>query len=930
MKTLTINLLRILPLLAFAAPGHAQPLASIVFVGADPSGACSNPAPLQFNTTNAHLSGCNNGTWGLIGAAGGANSACTFSASATGCGTPASIATLALNATTQNQLILQCYTISTGTATLISSTYTNTVSAGVIATVSPSFSSSAAGGYCVVNASGSAGPQGAQGTPGTTGAKGDKGDTGNTGNTGNTGPQGVQGIPGPAPPGTGLVITTGGVPGRVDTSSLPDGTYCTSITSGIPSGLSACSGGSPGGGASWATGTFTSSAAFNITHNLNTSQPHITLWDSNNCMLGSTSGCTSLAKLLAMVATNNNVVAVTLDTPISGFWSAIGAPSPTPTTSTPTDSPGQGTYSSTQSVTLTSGTPAAVICYRLDGTNPAASTVGTCDAGSTTYSGAFSIAADATVRALATKNGFVNSSVLISVYTISTTVATPTDNPGGSTYTVPTTVSLASSSAGATICYTLDGSTPAATTPGTCSVGTVYTSPFVISAITTVSALGTKSGLTNSGVLVSNYVIQSVTPVATPGTGGYSSTQSVTLTSTTSGVTICYTTDGSTPTVSSGSCTHGTTYTVAISISTTTTLKAIASKTGLADSGVLTAAYTFQVAVPTDSPGAGTYSSTQSVTLSDTTSGSTICYTIDGSTPGAATPGTCDSSPTHTYSTAISVASTTTIKAIGTKSGLPNSGVLSSLYTIAAPSISLVGQCTGQNANPTAFITANTCTGTASSGGGTTLDIQAHDLVYVGVAISAGSCYSPSNPTVTVTDTGSTNTFTEIGSGIVDGNWGAPCVRHFWVDATAKTGDVISSTWSNGGFSYYVASVMVFRKSPTPSSWSLVGHDEKDFSSTTITSNSLGNTVALDVVVGALSTDTGGGGAGTTVGSACGDGACTAAATTAATFSGTLLIPINILQYKLQAGSTTGATANGTDSGNFHGLVLISAAFHGN
>jgi len=98
------------------------------------------------------------------------------------------------------------------------------------------------------------------------------------------------------------------------------------------------------------------------------------------------------------------------------------------------------------------------------------------------------------------------------------------------------------------------------------------------------------------------------------------------------------------------------------------------------------------VATPTDSPGAGTYGSTQSVTLSDSTSGATICYTIDGSTPGAATAGTCDSSPTTTYSTAISVSSTTTIKAIGTKSGMTNSGVLTSLYTISGGSPSILSE----------------------------------------------------------------------------------------------------------------------------------------------------------------------------------------------------------------------------------------------
>jgi hypothetical protein len=90
------------------------------------------------------------------------------------------------------------------------------------------------------------------------------------------------------------------------------------------------------------------------------------------------------------------------------------------------------------------------------------------------------------------------------------------------------------------------------------------------------------------------------------------------------------------------------------------------------------------VAAPTESPGAGTYNSTQTVTLSDATGSAAICYTIDGSTPLAATPGTC--SHGATYSTTIGVAATTTIEAIGTKVGMTNSGVMSALYTIGGGS----------------------------------------------------------------------------------------------------------------------------------------------------------------------------------------------------------------------------------------------------
>ncbi|HEU5342537.1 chitobiase/beta-hexosaminidase C-terminal domain-containing protein [Edaphobacter sp.] len=76
-------------------------------------------------------------------------------------------------------------------------------------------------------------------------------------------------------------------------------------------------------------------------------------------------------------------------------------------------------------------------------------------------------------------------------------------------------------------------------------------------------------------------------PTFNPAGGTYSSAQSVTMTSSTSGATIRYTTDGSTP-----SETNGTVYSGAVNISSTTTLKAIAYKSGYADSSVTSATYT--------------------------------------------------------------------------------------------------------------------------------------------------------------------------------------------------------------------------------------------------------------------------------------------------------------------------------------------------
>jgi chitinase len=83
------------------------------------------------------------------------------------------------------------------------------------------------------------------------------------------------------------------------------------------------------------------------------------------------------------------------------------------------------------------------------------------------------------------------------------------------------------------------------------------------------------------------------------------------------------------------------------------------------------------VATPVFSPGGGSYSSAQNVSISDSTGGASIRYTLDGSTP-TSTAGTL-------YSGAVNISSTTTLKAVGYESGDTTSAVASATYTITAP-----------------------------------------------------------------------------------------------------------------------------------------------------------------------------------------------------------------------------------------------------
>ena len=124
----------------------------------------------------------------------------------------------------------------------------------------------------------------------------------------------------------------------------------------------------------------------------------------------------------------------------------------------------------------------------------------------------------------------------------------------------------------------------------------------------------------------------------------------------------------------------GTIYTGPITVSASETIQAIAYESGMTDSAVGSAAYTINgiVATPTFSPAAGTFSSAQSVTIATSTSGATIRYTLDGSTPSE-TAGTV-------YGGAVAVMPTTTIKAIAYKGGWTDRAIASATYTISSPS----------------------------------------------------------------------------------------------------------------------------------------------------------------------------------------------------------------------------------------------------
>jgi hypothetical protein len=251
-----------------------------------------------------------------------------------------------------------------------------------------------------------------------------------------------------------------------------------------------------------------------------------------------------------------------------------------------------------------------------------------------------------------------------------TTTSPPTFSPAGGNYTTTQNITLSDATSGAVIYYTTDGSSPTTSS-------SVYSGPITAGNGTTIiQAIAVAPNLLQSSVSKATYVITSVTaaPVFSPAAGSYSSQVSVSMTDSTSGAVIHYTTDGTTPTASSA------VYSSPIVVgSGTTKLQALAVAPGSSQSSVTTANYVVSIPIaaasPTFSPSPGTYTTAQSVTLSDSTSGSTIYYTTDGTTP------TTNSS---VYSTPIHVTSTETIRAIATAPGFSASSVSNGGYTIQA------------------------------------------------------------------------------------------------------------------------------------------------------------------------------------------------------------------------------------------------------
>ena len=171
-----------------------------------------------------------------------------------------------------------------------------------------------------------------------------------------------------------------------------------------------------------------------------------------------------------------------------------------------------------------------------------------------------------------------------------------------------------------------DGTTPDETS-------TTYTGPVAVTESLSLRALAVRTGWSTGNVAIKTYTMKVATPSLSPTGGSFSSPKNVTVTGTTPGATLHYTTDGSSPSESSPTVVSGND--VALTQTATLMVRGF-NGIGWTPSDIQLGTYYLgqgTVSAPTAEPAAGTYTEVQSVSLTSTSADAVIRYTIDGTEP---------------------------------------------------------------------------------------------------------------------------------------------------------------------------------------------------------------------------------------------------------------------------------------------------------
>ncbi len=181
----------------------------------------------------------------------------------------------------------------------------------------------------------------------------------------------------------------------------------------------------------------------------------------------------------------------------AGAVSIYGLLGIAPTAPAPVISPASGTFTGTQTVTITDAVAGATIYYTTNGSIP--------NSTSSVYSSSkpLVVSTNETVTAIASPNGYLQSAPSSVTYTSTNTTANPVFSLVGATYSGTQNLTITDSSSGAVIYYTLDGSTPTTSSAR-------YAAPLSIPVSETVQAIAVAPGLFASPMVSAAYTIQPV------------------------------------------------------------------------------------------------------------------------------------------------------------------------------------------------------------------------------------------------------------------------------------------------------------------------------------------------------------------------------------------------------------------------------------
>lgn len=352
--------------------------------------------------------------------------------------------------------------------------------------------------------------------------------------------------------------------------------------------------------------------------------------------------------------------------------------SSTPKVATPVISPDGGTFNQGTSIVINTSTPGATIRYRTDGRAPSFFYPGTEYTGPITLPpGTYEIAARGY------KDGYYKSDTAYSdeITINALTLPAPTIYPNGGSFAGEVTVYLGTNVLGAQIRYTTDGATPTESSP-------LFDEPFALTSSATVKARIYLAGYAPSSVTTAVFTVipQAAPPTFSPPSGSTANDSlPVTLSTTTPGATIRYTTNGAEPT------SYSTAYSGPFNLSAGQhTLKAKSFLSGATPSTTATATYTvFDTTVNIDPPAIdppnGNFNGPITMTLSSDTEDVFLFYTLDGTDPAT-------SPSVQPYNGPVQLTGDATyfVRARAFLSGVGNSNMSSATLVVVNPTLGQV------------------------------------------------------------------------------------------------------------------------------------------------------------------------------------------------------------------------------------------------